>query len=290
MSLLERQSNLFNFIDQQIDQQKIAHAYLLVGENDTTDSAYIMAQRFMCPQRGCSTCDVCQRIINHEHGDFIFLSGKESIIKKEEVELIKQQFNQTSLENSPYKIYVIEDVDNASIVAMNSFLKFLEEPDSNIIAILTTSNINRVLETIKSRCLIFHLDAIDKTVLKESLEKMGFETQTAQLLSQMSNNVKEAKAIANQPLFNVVLDTFNEMKVYYDQNRYQEAGIYLQVQGIKKHRFDLDAMRLFLNLHKRPFIDDLSLMKLALETEDKIRPGVITSLLIDQFVYELSKL
>ena len=58
MSLLERQSNLFNFIDQQIDQQKIAHAYLLVGENDTTDSAYIMAQRFMCPQRGCSTCDV----------------------------------------------------------------------------------------------------------------------------------------------------------------------------------------------------------------------------------------
>ena len=49
-------------------------------------------------------------------------------------------------------------------------------------------------------------------------------------------------------------------------------------------------MRLFLNLHKRPFIDDLSLMKLALETEDKIRPGVITSLLIDQFVYELSKL
>ena len=49
----------------------------------------------------------------------------------------------------------------------------------------------------------------------------------------MSNNVKEAKAIANQPLFNVVLDTFNEMKAYYDQNRYQEAGIYLQVQGLK---------------------------------------------------------
>ena len=72
-------------------------------------------------------------------------------------------------------MYVIEDVDKSSPQAMNSFLKFLEEPESNIVAILTTSNINKVLETIKSRCLILNLEPVDKKYLESKIRKKHYK-------------------------------------------------------------------------------------------------------------------
>ena len=59
--------------------------------------------------------------------------------------------------SSEKKVYIINGVENLNIAASNSILKFLEEPEENIIAILVCDNINNVLETIISRCQVINL-------------------------------------------------------------------------------------------------------------------------------------
>lgn len=295
MSIQTRQPKVTHFINKQLEQKKISHAYLLVGETDTVDVAYYIAQKLFCQNGGCGMCQACQRIKNNEHGDFVFISGKDQTIKKEAVLEIKSRFVQTSLEDVNHKVYVIEDVDNATHHAMNSFLKFLEEPESDVVAILTTSNLNRVLETIKSRCMILHLEQVNPDHLKESLIEAGMDQRDALILSRLSNSMEEAEEIHADPLFHKVVDTFETMKHYYHQDAYDEAGIHLQVVGIKQDKFDLKAIRWLCQLHILEFGQDyknmrsIKLIQLAIKIQDRIRPGVISGMLIDQFVYELNQ-
>lgn len=304
MSLRETQARITKLLDRQIKAGKVNHAYLLVGESDTKDLAEYMSQSLFCEnyqEKPCEKCEACLKIKENNHGDYVFVSGKDEIIKKEDVMAVKSRFLQTSLEDVKHKVYVIEDVDNASLVAMNSFLKFLEEPDSNIVAILTTSNINKVLETIKSRCLILHLEPVDKTILKNKLIAEGIDQNNAHVLSYLASNFEEALSIHDDKMFHQVMDTFDQMKKLYRQSKYTEAGIFLQVAGIKRHKFNLKSIQWLLELHELTYsiqgvddttqisLKDLELLRVVMNIKDRIRPGVISSMLIDQFVYELNK-
>ncbi len=302
MTLNQTQNRITELFSRQIKQDKVSHAYLLVGENNTKALAIYMAQSLFCENytdKPCLVCDSCVRVKNEEHGDFVFLSGQNETIKKEDVMEVKSRFLQTSLEDVKHKVYVIEDVDNASLVAMNSFLKFLEEPDSSIVAILTTSNLNKVLETIKSRCLILHLEKEDKETLEHNLINEGIADENAKYLSLIASSLDEALEIHDDKMFHHVVDTFHRMKHLYDKNKYKEAGILLQVSGIKEHKFNLAAIGWLMdmhqqtysiqNLHKENNPTKLHLLKISMEIQDRIRPGVISSMLIDQFVYELNK-
>ncbi len=304
MLVKEAQPRITTLFNRQIKDKKVSHAYLLVGDSDTKNMAEYMSQSLFCQSYDngpCGVCDACLKVKDHNHADYVFLSGRDKTIKKEDVYKVKSRFLQTSLEDVEHKVYVIEDVDNASLVAMNSFLKFLEEPDSNIVAILTTSNLNKVLETIKSRCLILHLEPINKSLLEKSLVEKGIDEGNAKMLAYLSNSLEVALEIHDDPLFHQVVDTFEQMKKLYRQNKYVEAGIYLQVAGIKRHKFNLKAIQWLLELHEYTYsiqgvdhtnqisLKDLELLRISMRIKDRIRPGVISSMLIDQFVYELNK-
>ncbi len=304
MELSQTQGKIIRLFDKQIQNKKVSHAYLLVGESETRKLAEYMAQSLFCQNyqhKPCNECDACKKIIHQNHGDYVFISGQEKSIKKEDVLNIKSRFIQTSLENVSHKVYVIEDVDKSSPQAMNSFLKFLEEPESNIVAILTTSNINKVLETIKSRCLILNLEPVDKKYLESKLVEEGIDSFNAKALSTIATSYEEAIAIHDDPMFHQVVDTFNTMKKLYQQKKYVEAGIKLQVDGIKVNKYHLKAIQWLCELHEMTYsiqgmddavqisIHDLKLLRLSMKIKDRIRPGVISSMLIDQFVYELNK-
>lgn len=301
LSAIKRQTQTLDFFRKQLVNDMIAHAYLLSGENDTQETAFYMAQSLFCTRNtdgACGECEACQKIANENHGDFIFISGREKSIKKEDVLMIQERFLQTSLEEVKHKVYIIEDVDNASLVAMNSFLKFLEEPESNIVAILTTSNINRVLETIKSRCLILSLSAIDKKTIRNSLLEESIDEKNAEMLSYLAKDLEDAKRIYASELYKTVVDTFENVVKYIREKKFQEAGICLQVAGIKETKFDLEALSWFCILHehyydtqkvKDPQSDAYHMLEVALLIKDRIRPGVIPGMLMDQYAFELSK-
>ena len=105
----------------------------------------------------CNNCENCKKIDNNSYRDLIIYDGSKQTIKKEDVAFIQNQFLYAPFEKNGKKIYILKNVDNSTPEAMNSLLKFIEEPPKETYAILTTRNISKVIPTIKSRCQIFHL-------------------------------------------------------------------------------------------------------------------------------------
>lgn len=98
-----------------------------------------------------------KKIDDGSYFDVITINGYNNTIKKEDVLNIIDQFNKTAIEDRGIKIYIIYGVEHATNQAINSLLKFLEEPPTNTYAILTTRAVNLVLPTIKSRCQTYIL-------------------------------------------------------------------------------------------------------------------------------------
>lgn len=108
------------------------------------------------------------KVENGNYYDVISLNGNERNIKKEDILNVINQFSKTSIEARGIKVYVIYGIEHTSSQAINSLLKFLEEPPKNTYAIFTTRSANLVLPTIKSRCqnyiLKSHIKSFDQNL------------------------------------------------------------------------------------------------------------------------------
>ena len=140
----------------------VSQAYLLVGVNDADLIKYatLFAKVLICPNNysnPCSRCNICLRIESENFGELSIINPINGVIKKEEILRLKEKFQTHSIEGKN-QVYIINKVETLNPAAANSLLKFLEEPDSNTIAIFTTSNINSVINTVVSRCQIIKLN------------------------------------------------------------------------------------------------------------------------------------
>ena len=109
----------------------------------------------------CNQCEYCQKVDSGTYRDLIIFDGSKQAIKKDDIVFIQDQFNLAPFEKSGKKIYVLMNVDNSTTEAMNSLLKFIEEPPKETYAILTTKNISKVIPTIRSRCQVFAFNQLD---------------------------------------------------------------------------------------------------------------------------------
>jgi len=137
-------------------KDRLSHAYLFYGEkySPLLESALYIAKSIEC-QNGifaCNKCDGCKRFDEGNHPDFILIDGSKNLIKKNDIDSLANFFSLSSLEKGHRGVYVLHGVENITQEASNALLKFLEEPKGNIVALLTTSNREKVLQTIKSRC------------------------------------------------------------------------------------------------------------------------------------------
>ncbi len=94
---------------------------------------------------------------NNIFPDLMIIKSFDKVIKKEQILNIKAEMKEKSI-NSGKQFYIIEYAENLNSSSANALLKFLEEPDDEIIAILITKNINKVISTIVSRCQIVNLN------------------------------------------------------------------------------------------------------------------------------------
>lgn len=113
-----------------------------VADADTGDSQY---EKFS------------YQLDNNTFPDLMIIKSFDKVIKKEQILNIKSEMKEKSI-NSGKQFYIIEYAENLNSSSANALLKFLEEPDDEIIAILVTKNINKVISTIVSRCQIVNLN------------------------------------------------------------------------------------------------------------------------------------
>lgn len=142
-----------------IEMNKISHAYLFTGPRGTgkTSTARIFAKSLNCVNgptvNPCGECENCRDITNSVPMDVIEIDAA-SNRKVEDAQNILEKVMYAPV-NSRFKIYIIDEVHMLSTTAFNALLKTLEEPPKNVIFILATTEVHKVLDTIKSRCQRF---------------------------------------------------------------------------------------------------------------------------------------
>ena len=152
--------NYINYIDKIIENNKISHAYLIEIDNDE-DFKYIydFIKMILCDcsyEKIDKSNSIVNLIDNNNYPDIKVIEPDGSTIKKNQLLELQKDYSNKSLLNGK-RIYIIREAEKLNPASANTILKFLEEPEENIIAILVTDNRYHVIETILSRCQILTL-------------------------------------------------------------------------------------------------------------------------------------
>ena len=138
--------NFNNVISKYIKKDMINHAYLLeTNYKDKLELARELAKKILSFEDNITLNDL------EVNGDLIIISNDSNIIKTDDIEQIKEKFKTKSILNSK-RIYIINGAEKLTNYSANKLLKFLEEPEEDIISILVTENKNNIINTIVSRC------------------------------------------------------------------------------------------------------------------------------------------
>ncbi len=171
------QEHIKKSLSNAISLDKISHAYLFTGPRGTgkTSTARIFAKSLNCKNgptaEPCGTCDNCVAITNSTPLDVIEIDAA-SNRSVDDAQNILEKVMYAPL-NSRFKIYIIDEVHMLTTHAFNALLKTLEEPPKNVIFILATTEVHKVLDTIKSRCQRYDFKRITTADICEHLKNIA---------------------------------------------------------------------------------------------------------------------
>lgn len=311
--LKQTQPVLYRILEKSFKNKTIPHAFLLVGYN-TYEIAHFIARSLVCSDDllSCGTCIDCVKIDKHNYGDFIFISGKEESIKKQQIEYIQSQFSKSALEGK-CRIYYIEDIENATTEAMNSLLKTLEEPSPGVYAILTSQNLSKVLPTIQSRCQVIQLLPDSPLLLKQQLLDKSVIEEDSDIMIQLFHDYKQCEKYIGSEIFKELKE---EVFHFIDDIYFHRDNLLINVQThlLKKYK-DKDVIKLFLNMvvialkdlfhvkHNMPIVfksfnelfekindtdeNIIKMIELVLETEYLLNTNANVLLLMDSLLYRI---
>ncbi len=311
--LKQDQPIFYQILTQSFKNNKIPHAFLLVGDNNY-EAAHFIAKSILCDEDllCCDKCNDCRRIDEHQYSDLIYISGKDDLIKKGDIEYIQNTFSKSALEGKS-KIYLLENIENARFEAMNSLLKFLEEPIEGVYAIFTTQNINRVLPTIQSRCQVIQLLPQSKKRIKEELLQLNISNDDVNILAELFNNIDDCKKLLEGDMFeklklevyhfiedlyfhraNLIINVQTHLLKDFKEKHEIQLFLNMLVLGLKdlfhvKHSMDLTYptyKSLFERIEDEPD-NILKRINLILETEYLLTSNANVALLMDSMMYNL---
>lgn len=242
---LEKYQPIFyNLVKNEFSQNRIPHAFLLIGNNTELPLTYL-AMSLVCDQTlACESCNDCRKVKENKYSDIIRFNGKDSSIKKGDIELIQGSFKKSSLEGKA-KIYIIENIEYATKEAMNTLLKMLEEPTEGIYALFTANNASRVLPTILSRCQVIDIKPDNKKVIVNALVKDDIPREAANILAYLSASIEAAKELYDERFEYMQLQVINFIEDLYLKPT--NLIINTQTNLLKKYK-ERDDVKLFLNM------------------------------------------
>lgn len=205
------QDSVVRALTHALDANRLHHAYLLTGTRGVgkTTIARILAKALNCEQgvssTPCGVCSACQQIDAGRFVDYIEMDAASNRGVDEMVQLLEQATFLPSV--GRYKVYMIDEVHQLTAHAFNAMLKTLEEPPAHVKFILATTDPQKILVTVLSRCLQFNLRQLSPQLLASHLthvltgEGLQADPKALDLIARAaSGSVRDALSLLDQAI------------------------------------------------------------------------------------------
>ena len=302
------QEKVVKILKNSIQKNKVSHAYLFEtnGYKNQKELALAFAKMLLCPynysnNKKCVNCTQCKNIDKNIFPEIKIIDTDGLWIKKEQLDVLQKEFSEKSILSNK-KIYIINHADRLNKSSANSILKFLEEPEENIIAILTTDNMYQMLDTIISRCQIISFSRKNELYEELPLNKIkNYIAIPEQLTEEMLENIiGQAIEFTNYYEKNGMDTILKTQKLWH--NNFKEKDIILLAinimilyyQDILNLKLDR-SVKIFKNYNLEELVNKNTVRKLTkkisvlIKTKDKINFNVNSQLLIDKLIIELER-
>lgn len=219
------QEQIKEHLQNALETHKVSHAYIINGEKSSGKEfiARIFAMALQCEREGvepCNECHSCKQALSDNQPDIIRVTHeKPGTIS---VDDIRAQVNNDVVikpYSSRYKVYIINEAEKMTPQAQNAILKTLEEPPEYAVILLLVSNLNTLLPTILSRCVVLNMkpvrDELVKSYLMEQLQVPDYKADVCVAFAR--GNLGKAKALASSEEFeNVKSEALGLLKYIQD--------------------------------------------------------------------------
>lgn len=229
-----------------IEMDKVSHAYIIKGEPDSGKKllAGVFAKTLQC-EKGmpdpCNECQSCRQAESGNHPDIITVTHeKPGVIAVDEIR--EQVLDTICIKpyKSKYKIYIIPDAQLMNVQAQNALLKTIEEPPEYGILLLLTSNTDKILPTVLSRCMVLNTKPIrERDMLEYLVKEMGLSEERAYFCLDFAqgNLGKAIKLAANDEYVQVIDSVVSVLKKIQELD---VEDLTAAVSDIERFRLSID--------------------------------------------------
>ncbi len=282
MIVNERIQKLVN----QYHENKFSHAFLFVTNDlgKTHQDIISLIKEISCPNKykeNCEECNLCYQIDSGVIPNIKEIYPDGQFIKKNQILELKENFKTKPLYIAN-NIYLINQAERLNAAAANTMLKFLEEPENNIIGFFITNNKETMLDTIKSRCQIIITNYEDENIL----QKVGIEAEEQDLYQNIAKEYLENNLTKSNDLIylnkSLILNNFDD--------RVKITKFFNYLYLVLDKTINNEIMEEFAFLKQIKLTKLLTLQKFIYKNLETIPFNVNIELLLDNFCLEMEEL
>lgn len=240
------QEQLKEHLQNAVRTGQVSHAYIINGERSSGKEfiAQIFAAALQCEKQmgePCGECHSCRQAQSKNHPDIIRITHEKP--NSIGVEDIRSQVNH-DVGIKPYhsqrKIYIMNEAEKMTVQAQNALLKTLEEPPAYAVILLLTTNVDALLPTILSRCVVLNMKPVkDELIQKYLMDSLQIPDYKAQVCVAFARgNVGRAKLLASSEEFENIREEAVTLLKYIDEMEISE--IVLAIKKITDYKIDIN--------------------------------------------------
>lgn len=280
-----------------IDNNTISHSYMFVGIDGIGKKliAKEFARKILClnkQNQNCATCDSCIKFNSGNNPDFLEIFPDGNSIKIAQMREMQEKVYQKPIV-SDKKVFIIDQVEKMTEEAQNSLLKTLEEPPEYMVIILITSNENKLLNTVKSRCIRINFTGLSKQDITKYAGAHQINISSQNLLEMCGGSIGKLEKI------NENIDDYNSLELATNKlidgklkNVVEEMNCFNILYESKEIIQDLlDYMTVLIYLHiskekdyRQKFLNTIKLIE---ETKQRLNSNTNYDMSIDNLLFKI---
>ena len=209
----------------------LTHSYLLISPDKIHNHVFstALAGTILCEnQTFCGKCGSCLKFLAKTNLDLIESSLEKNIVVEDINNVVGKSLERPIFGN--YKVFVLNEIDNATVQAQNKLLKTLEEPPKHDVFILNATNENKILPTISSRCRKIYLPKIDQFEMENILKNppkfllniLNFDIKTTNISGAISDGnglIGETIQLLSMDCYPVLRKLSDEIAYNFNQSK-----------------------------------------------------------------------